>query len=67
MEKKKKMANNFLKNDKLSKKMFIQHPREDDSTGFYKDSDTEPFMTLRAFNRPFQNFGMRGIYCLLLL
>ena len=54
MEKKKKMANNFLKNDKLSKKMLIQHPGEDDSTDFYKDLDTEPFMTLWSFNRPFQ-------------
>ena len=41
-----KMADNFLKNDKLSKKMLIQHPGEDDSTDFYKDLDTEPLMTL---------------------
>ena len=37
--------------------MFIQHPREEGPIDFYKDSDTELFMTLWAFNRPFQILG----------
>ena len=38
----------------MPKKFFIPQPGEDGPTDFYKDSDIEPFMTLWAFNRPFQ-------------
>ena len=43
--------------NKLPKKFFIPQPGEDGPTDFYKDSDIEPFMTLWAFNRPFQILG----------
>ena len=47
----------LLTRNKLPKKFFIPQPGEDGPTDFYKDSDIEPFMTLWAFNRPFQILG----------
>ena len=47
----------LLSRNKLPKKFFIPQPGEDGPTDFYKDSDIEPFMTLWAFNRPFQILG----------
>ena len=47
----------LLTRNKLPKKFFIPQPGEDGPTDFYKESDIEPFMTLWAFNRPFQILG----------
>jgi hypothetical protein len=47
----------LLTRNKLPKKFFIPQPGEEGPTDFYKDSDIEPFMTLWAFNRPFQILG----------
>ena len=47
----------LLTRNKLPKKFFIPQPGEDGPSDFYKDSDIEPFMTLWAFNRPFQILG----------